>query len=131
MGMGTENRWTCLRRHRRFLLARGEEKGSIESKGEISGAKNTLKLEELHWVEAILSTLASECGCRDRSSRQVVLALHRPSFNNNKIVINHSILRDVEKITGRKHRRVIDSTMSQLIHPSQTSVQTLPGHPTH
>ena len=67
--METENRWTRPRRHRHFLLARGEEKGSIESKGKISGAKNTLKLEELHWVEAILPTVASECGC-DRSSRQ-------------------------------------------------------------
>ena len=54
--MGTENRWTCgLLRVRRFLLARGEEEGSIESKGEISGVKNTLKPMELRWVEAMLS----------------------------------------------------------------------------
>ena len=62
MGMETENRWVCPRRHRGFLLAKGEEKGSIESKGKISGAKNTLKPEELHWVEAILPTLAGGCG---------------------------------------------------------------------
>ena len=67
--MGTESRWAWPRRHRGFLLARVEEKGSIESEGKISGAKNTLEPEELHWVEAILSKLASGCGC-GRNSRQ-------------------------------------------------------------
>ena len=57
--MGSENRWTWCRRVRRrgFLLARGEEEGSIESKGDISGVKNTLKPMELHWVVAILQGL--------------------------------------------------------------------------
>ena len=77
--MGTKSQWTrCPRRHGCFLLSRGEEKGSIESKGKISGAKSTLRLEELHWVEDILSTLASECGRGDRSSRQrCAWTLHR------------------------------------------------------
>lgn len=56
MGRGSEKRWTYRRlRHRRFLLARGEEEGSIESKGEISGVKSTLKPVELHCVVAILA----------------------------------------------------------------------------
>jgi len=54
--MGTENRWACHRRHRRLLLARNEEKGKI------SGAKNTLKLEELHRVEAIQAACAEPVG---------------------------------------------------------------------
>jgi len=40
------------------MLAEDEERGGIESGGgEIPDAKNTLKPEELHWVEAILPTL--------------------------------------------------------------------------
>jgi len=49
----------CPHRHRHFLVTRGEEKGSIESRGNISDVNNTLKPEELHWVEAILPTLIS------------------------------------------------------------------------
>lgn len=57
------NRWICRRlRHRRFLVARGEEEGSIDSKREISGVKNTLKPMELHWVEVMLFRFAGGCG---------------------------------------------------------------------
>jgi len=70
-GMGTENRWLCPRRHQHLLLIRGEEKGSIESRGNISDVNNTLKPEELYWVEAILPTLIGGCGC-GQNSRQAV-----------------------------------------------------------
>ena len=73
--MGTESRRIYPRRRQRFLLSRGEEKGSIESKEKISGAKSTLRPEELHWIEVILSALAGECGRGDRGTRQRVAAL--------------------------------------------------------
>ena len=81
------------------MLARGEERGKI------SGAKDTLKPEELHWVEAILPTLVVGVA--------VIGALANVVLDALSVDVDNEIrLRDVGERTGWKHWRVVDSTMS-------------------